>query len=884
MSIERSPGERPTPARLEQALEVFLAAPPASRAEAERMLAAHPALADLLGPMVDAGTSPEPTAAREERVLGDFRLVRELGRGGMGIVYEAWQRSLDRRVAVKVLSPGLVANPTAVARLRREAAAAGRLRHPNIVEIYGSGSDGDQHFFAMQFVDGEPLQRCGERFRGPSMAIALATQLTDALAHAHAQGLVHRDVKPSNVLVQDDDKALLTDFGVARDETLPSLTVEGGFLGTVDYASPEQVRGQPVDARTDLWAVGVLLHELLVGQTPFSAPTQEALLHAILTKEPPSLVGRPGVSRDLAAVVDRCLQKDRRRRYQSAKALLSDLQALANGDGVSARLPSTFERFRRWTAREPWRAVAAAALAIGVPALAATGGFLWANAPRIAAAEAAEFEEQRERALAEAWLHAHNEAHEDGLRALATAPAAANGDEEVACARAWLLWRLGRDKEADNAIAEVGTPPAIRLRDAIAGRTTSQPTLEPRSAFDAFLSAQLLIADPRAKFFMPRRKSRERIDLLRSATLQSPRQRLVNYVAWANACIAVDDMRTASDLAVALVTQWPNEQVAKHVHFRVIAETEPKRAIGMWPSLSPALQRGLHLSHALAFEAAGDLAAAEQANAEGLARQPKMHRGHANQSAVLRKLKRPREAVAAAETAVALYAEHPHYWQLLGLARRDEQDLPGAAAAFERSAALDADYAVPLYQLGNLRKESGDWTGAIAAFREAAARDPQYVQAIANLGDALQRGGRVQEALPYAIRAATLRPNDLIPNYNVATIAMTLGLIDLALPAAAHAAAVAPKDPRAHVLHADALLASPTADKNAAVAAARTADELGDGENLAYRLLVVKALVAAEKRDEARSLLTATAAEPRRANDIDRQRIAALRDELGLRD
>lgn len=358
MTAVPQPGDR-----LERALALFLQHRPTSVDEAQRLLADHHDLRDLLEPMLEPQVAA--TADDAETVLGDFRLVRELGRGGMGIVHEAWQRSLDRRVAVKVLAPALVASPSAIARFRREAAAAGRLRHPHIVEVLGFGSEQGQHFFAMQFVDGQPLHDCAERFREPKRAVALAVQLASALAHAHQHGLVHRDVKPGNVLVRADDHALLTDFGVARDEALPSLTLEGGFLGTVDYASPEQLRGEAVDARTDVWALGVLLHELLTGAHPFRAATPQATMQKVLTTEPPSLRARPGIGDDLAAVVGHALEKSRLRRYATMTALHDDLQAVLAGRPVSVRLPTTGERFVRWVAREPWQATALLVLAVG---------------------------------------------------------------------------------------------------------------------------------------------------------------------------------------------------------------------------------------------------------------------------------------------------------------------------------------------------------------------------------------------------------------------------------------------------------------------------------------------------------------------------------------
>jgi serine/threonine protein kinase/formylglycine-generating enzyme required for sulfatase activity len=375
METTEQPGDR-----LERALEAFLAKPPSTAGEAESLLTEYADLRDLLEPMLEAGApisdTPISDGDDDERVLGDFRLLHELGRGGMGTVYEAWQRSLDRRVAVKVLAHGLASEPSAIARFRREAASAGRLRHPNIVEVYGFGSAGSTCYFAMQKIDGLPLHHCAERFRTPSAAIALGVQIAGALAHAHAAGLVHRDVKPGNVLVRSDDHAVLTDFGLATDEALPQLTREGSFLGTLDYAAPEQVRGERVTAHADLWALGVILYELLTDTHPFRRPTQQGTLHAILSEEPRPIRAK-GIPSDLAAVVSRLLERSPARRYASADALLADLRALQNGQPVSARLPSSWEQFARFARREPWRATALTALVLGFAASAS--GFVLAN-------------------------------------------------------------------------------------------------------------------------------------------------------------------------------------------------------------------------------------------------------------------------------------------------------------------------------------------------------------------------------------------------------------------------------------------------------------------------------------------------------------------------
>lgn len=373
--------------RLERALELLLARPTASVADRQELLEQNPDLQDLLGPML-AGAGRSDVG--EEQVLGDFRLLHELGRGGMGTVYAAWQRSLDRQVAVKVLANDRIGSPQAVARFRREASAAGRLRHRHIVEVYGSGSDGGRHYYAMQWVEGMSLDAwlrtdpppataaaAQPNFRAPRQAVALAAAMADALAHAHAQGIVHRDVKPANILLDAAFVPLLTDFGIASDAALPSLTREGSFLGTLDYASPEQVRGEAVDGRTDVWALGVILYELLARRHPFRGATQEATMHNILAVEPKALRGLPGIDDDLAAVVGRAIEVEPLRRYTTATAMLADLQAWLGGAPVSARLPTSTERLRRWVRREPWQAVAVLALAIGLSA--ATVGLVVAS-------------------------------------------------------------------------------------------------------------------------------------------------------------------------------------------------------------------------------------------------------------------------------------------------------------------------------------------------------------------------------------------------------------------------------------------------------------------------------------------------------------------------
>jgi eukaryotic-like serine/threonine-protein kinase len=257
-------------------------------------------------------------------------------------VYVATDRVLERQVAVKVLSPSAVQDALFVERFRREARAAARLNHPNIVAVFDSGSDADRPYLVMEDVPGESLAQLLAR-QGrltPRRAVELAIQVGAALAAAHAQGLVHRDIKPANVLVGPDGQAKVTDFGVVKVSAATTLTGTGAVLGTAAYLSPEQAQGHPVDARSDLYGLGCVLYELLCGSPPFGSgadrsPVAIATRHVREPPEPPS-AGNPQVDPALEAVVLTALAKDPAQRYQSAVELQDALERVLAGNAAPA--------------------------------------------------------------------------------------------------------------------------------------------------------------------------------------------------------------------------------------------------------------------------------------------------------------------------------------------------------------------------------------------------------------------------------------------------------------------------------------------------------------------------------------------------------------------
>jgi serine/threonine protein kinase/ABC-type branched-subunit amino acid transport system substrate-binding protein len=293
--------------------------------------------------------------------LSKYQILSEIGRGGMGVVYQAYDPLLDRKVAIKVLAPHLVWEKGFVERFLREARAAARLKHPSIVTIYDVGQDGDRFFFVMEYLEGSTL---GDHLRQsgplpPQQLLAILYPLSDALDYAHSQGLVHRDIKPGNVIVGPAGQVALTDFGIAKAAQETSLTVTGTIMGTPEYMSPEQAFGKEIDHRTDLYSLAVLGYEMLCGQAPFSGTTPHAVVYKQIHEPPPPISQmRPELPAAAEEVVARALAKDPDDRYPTANAFVGALDR-----ALTARQPDTLSKppARSGTPREPRREPAPAA-------------------------------------------------------------------------------------------------------------------------------------------------------------------------------------------------------------------------------------------------------------------------------------------------------------------------------------------------------------------------------------------------------------------------------------------------------------------------------------------------------------------------------------------
>jgi eukaryotic-like serine/threonine-protein kinase len=299
------------------------------------------------------------------RTLGQYRVVEQLGAGGMGVVYRAHDEQLERDVALKVLPDGLLADETARKRFRREALALSRLNHPNIATVYAFGNDGGADYLAMELIPGTALS---DKLAGGALpekeALQLGAQITAALEEAHAQGVNHRDLKPANIVVTPRGVAKVLDFGLAQffrpekaspvDGTAGALATESialtrGLVGTPAYMSPEQLRGEGADERTDLYALGCVLYEMVTGQPVFREEQPTRLIEAILHRPPVGPRARnERVSPELERIILKCLEKDPERRYQSAKELGVDLRRLAEPSSVAAKEERAGGKHRSW--------------------------------------------------------------------------------------------------------------------------------------------------------------------------------------------------------------------------------------------------------------------------------------------------------------------------------------------------------------------------------------------------------------------------------------------------------------------------------------------------------------------------------------------------------
>jgi serine/threonine protein kinase len=404
--------EQSLTSRLSSALDEYMEALEAGgKPDRQAFLKRYPDLAAELEPCVDAldlmlGRDEAPTA-QAPRKIGDFELVRQVGRGGMGVVYEAEQISLHRRVALKMLPFASILDPKRLQRFRNEAQAAAHLHHNSIVPVYSVGCERGVHHYAMQYIDGISVAGMIAQLRdgneaaqdtSSSSAISAVTggqstnsleycraiarlggQAAEALDHAHEQGVVHRDIKPANLLLDTGGHVWITDFGLASFRNQSGLTVTGDLVGTVRYMSPEQALAKraPIDHRTDVYSLGVTLYECVTLETAFPGEDPHVVIQDIALKDPvPPRRLNAAVPAELETILLKAMAKDSRDRYATAQELAEDLQRFLEDKPIHARRPSLVQRAAHWGRRHKHLVAAASIMLVVAFAGLVTSNFL----------------------------------------------------------------------------------------------------------------------------------------------------------------------------------------------------------------------------------------------------------------------------------------------------------------------------------------------------------------------------------------------------------------------------------------------------------------------------------------------------------------------------
>ncbi len=829
----------------------------------EEYAARHPEAADdirgVLG-LFGRAVAPTPAAAagRPPAALGDYRIVRELGRGGMGVVYEAEQLSLRRRVALKVLPFAAVLDPRHLQRFKSEAMAAAGLDHPHVVKVYGVGQDRGVHYIAMQFVDGRTLadlirERRGESPAAPAGAadptrtyapdLTAATpvagarpagsgnrtpadtayarrvagwgaQAAEALEHAHALGVVHRDVKPGNLLVDGRGTLYVADFGLARVATDPGVTGTGDLLGTPRYMSPEQAAAKHglVDHRSDVYSLGATLYELLTLEPAVAGADRAAVLRRVADADPtPPRRVDPRVPRELETVVLKCLEKDPTRRYQSAGELAADLRRWLDHEPVRARRPGPGQRATKWAMRHRYLVRGAAAALTAAVVVGAVGSFLVWQKGRETAAAYRQVKDERDRAVkAEADAAAQRDAEARRRRQARDALDAMTGQwmEDVLSTQqkllpeheAFLKQALSRYEEF---AADTGQDEAARAGVAAAhlraGKIRADLGLRVE-AEEAYVRARQLFTQLVAEFpSAPAYReglaaSHYGFGVLLSRSRARPGE-------------AEEAFRAALDLRRLLAAQFPAVPAHRHelafAHARLgsilevmgrlgEAEAAHRAALDLRDRLAvdfpavPLYQRvtaGARVDLAGVLHKMGRPKEAEEAIRTAMPvyrrvaedyptadNRDKLAWAYNRLGFLYDRTRRPAEAAEAYRSSLAiqerLLAEYPtvvRYRQGVALNHTNLGDIdlterryPEAEAAAREAIRLDPTSANAHGLLGDALLGQARYAEAAAAAREAVRLDPKLAPAHAVLGDALRRAGDVPSARVALTEAARL--------------------------------------------------------------------------------------------------------------------------------
>jgi serine/threonine protein kinase/Flp pilus assembly protein TadD len=741
------------------------------------------------------GSAPPPGTEREPvpGVLGDFRIIREVGRGGMGVVYEAEQVSLGRRVALKVLPLAATMDARQLQRFHNEARAAAGLHHTNIVPVHAVGCERGVHYYAMQFIEGRTLadfiaqQRRESVQEVPTTPVAEAAasattappaaqatsvaprdaayfrraaewgiQAAEALDCAHTLGVVHRDVKPGNLLVDAAGRLWVTDFGLAQVQSDARLTMSGDLVGTLRYMSPEQALAKRVviDHRTDIYSLGATLYELLTLQPAYSGNDRQELLRQIAFEEPqpPRRVER-AIPAELEVIVLKALEKNPAERYGTAQELADDLRRWLDDRPIQARRPSVVQRLRRWVWRRRAAVRAAAAVLLLATLLAASVG-LWSLQKRAGA------QAQARAALDEAARYLQDERWLEALSAVRQAQGVLAG-----------FWADAALQRQANELAK-DLEMAQKLQEARLQRTDLRAEHFDWEQTDAGYAAA----------FETYGLDLDRLDP--EAAAQHIRGRLIHrqLVAalddWAVARRELNSEGWAQRLAVARAADpdpWRN-RLRDALEGKDPIAQEEGTAINQaddWAVDTLVLLGILAQGRASGERAAALLGRAQQ-------RHPGDFWINETLAEVLDNVQPPRreEAIRFLSVAVGLRPQSPGARVNLGMVLKKAGRLDEAIAEFHEALRLKPDFAAAHYDIGVVLANKGQLADAIREYGEALRLRKDYPEAHLNLGEALAHRGRLEEAISEYREALRVRPSYPEAHVNLGNALVARGQLD----------------------------------------------------------------------------------------------------------
>ncbi len=674
-----------------------------------------------------APRAPAPPAAPApaEHRIGRFVIEAELGRGGMGVVYRALDPGLGRPVALKVIRDPSRAGRDELARFEREARAIARLKHPGIVSVYETGEHEGEPFIAMELVPGESFEALLRRGPlAPKRVAEIVRAVALALAHAHEHGVVHRDMKPANVLVDQEGAPHVLDFGLARSEGAETqLTLTGELLGTPAYMAPEQASGVPGQQgpRTDVHALGAILYRALTGRLPFEAENPQALLYKVLTEEPlPPRRVNPGIHADLETITHRCMEKEPARRYASAKEVAEELRRFLDGEPIVAKPAGLAERAWRLTRRNRWVPLLGAALGLAILAVRLVDD---GNKRREAAA--LELAQKANKQL----LQTPDEAIETAAEAIALDPK---------LAQAWAVRGAAQIRKGK---LDVGIQDSTRAIE-----------LDPK--FGQVWANRAIARFERGDLDGARADASEAIALdpeLAAAWDARGGARLCE----GDLDGAIEDATEAIKRDPRLVRAWANRGAARDAKGDVdgaIADTT--RALELDPAVAPAF-----MTRGAARCKKGEIDRAIEDTTRAIELDPRFGAAWATRAGARYRKRDLEGALEDATRAVELAPRFAPGWAVRGAARNDQGDRKGAIADATRALELDPKLVAALVVRGVARLNERDLDGAIEDATEAMKLDPRRSVAWRIRGDAREGKGDRDGAQADLARFLELEPN-----------------------------------------------------------------------------------------------------------------------------